>query len=172
MGNSQSSVPVEGEGHPDVFYRGVTAARDGRYTVSEVYFVQALTEHPGRSFWETLTSAVLLKERRAGLEGGGASLPKDGVQEEADAGASVDAPSGGRSDAPPKTVLGGGVTDNAPALATGENTQLGAGGTSWRAAVTGAMAAALQSRRMRLGTVRSPCTIPRSWTSSCRLTRT
>ncbi|GET93940.1 sodium stibogluconate resistance protein, putative [Leishmania tarentolae] len=127
MGNSQSSVPVEGEGHPEVFYRGVTAARDGRYTVSEVYFVQALTRHPGRSFWETLTSAVLLKERRAGLEGGGASLPKDGVQDEADAGASVDAPSGGRSDAPPKTVLGGGVTDNAPALATGENTQLGGG---------------------------------------------
>ncbi|GET94046.1 sodium stibogluconate resistance protein, putative [Leishmania tarentolae] len=171
MGNSQSSVPVEGEGHPEVFYRGVTAARDGRYTVSEVYFVQALTRHPGRSFWETLTSAVLLKERRAGLEGGGASLPKDGVQDEADAGASVDAPSGGRSDAPPKTVLGGGVTDNAPASPPVRTPSSGAGGTSWRAAVTGAMAAALQSRRMRLGR----CAVRVRYqgrTSSCRLTRT
>ncbi|KAG5471984.1 hypothetical protein CUR178_02649 [Leishmania enriettii] len=82
MGNRQSSVSKEGEGHPEVFYRGVKAAREGRFTVSELCFVQALTRHPGRSFWDTLTKAVLQKEYSAGFEGGGTSPPKGGYSEE------------------------------------------------------------------------------------------
>ncbi|TPP42674.1 hypothetical protein CGC21_11795 [Leishmania donovani] len=104
MGNRQSSVPLEGEGHPEVFYRGVKAAQEGRFTVSEVYFVQALTRHPGRHFWDTFTKAVLQKERSAGFEGGGASLPKDGVQEDVDAGPAADGPLGPCNDVQPQTA--------------------------------------------------------------------
>ncbi|CAC9518335.1 sodium_stibogluconate_resistance_protein_-_putative [Leishmania infantum] len=116
MGNRQSSVPLEGEGHPEVFYRGVKAAQEGRFTVSEVYFVQALTRHPGRHFWDTFTKAVLQKERSAGFEGGGASLPKDGVQEDVDAGPAADGPLGPCNDVQPQTVLGGSVPDKADEL--------------------------------------------------------
>ncbi|CBZ40920.1 uncharacterized protein [Leishmania mexicana MHOM/GT/2001/U1103] len=116
MGNRQSSVPLEGEGHPEVYYRGVKAAQEGRFTVSEVYFVQALTRHPGRNFWDTFTKAVLLKERRAGFEGGGASLSKNGVEEDVDAAPAVDGPLGPCNDVQPKTVLEGRVTDKADEL--------------------------------------------------------
>ncbi|CAG9579248.1 putative sodium stibogluconate resistance protein [Leishmania major strain Friedlin] len=116
MGNRQSSVPLEGEGHPEVFYRGVKAAQEGRFTVSEVYFVQALTRHPGRRFWDTFTRAVLQKERNAGFEGGGASLPKDGVQEDVGAGPAVDGPLGSCNDVQPQPVRGGSVTDKADEL--------------------------------------------------------
>ncbi|KAK7201917.1 hypothetical protein NESM_000259300 [Novymonas esmeraldas] len=62
MGSSHSTLIKEGEGHPAVFYRGVAAALDGRYTVAELSFLQALKEHPGHDFWQELTKAVLLKE--------------------------------------------------------------------------------------------------------------
>ncbi|CAJ1991280.1 sodium stibogluconate resistance protein [Leishmania donovani] len=146
MGNRQSSVPLEGEGHPEVFYRGVKAAQEGRFTVSEVYFVQALTRHPGRHFWDTFTKAVLQKERSAGFEGGGASLPKDGVQEDVDAGPAAD----GR-------WARATMCSRRPCLGVVCRTRQ----TSCRAAVTGAMAATLRSRRTQGRTVHSPCTTPR-----------
>ncbi|KAK7201924.1 hypothetical protein NESM_000260000 [Novymonas esmeraldas] len=63
MGSVQSTVPEEGQGHPETFYRGVAAVREARFTVCEIYFLQALREHPGRSFWDTLTGAVMKPER-------------------------------------------------------------------------------------------------------------
>ncbi|KAG5471312.1 hypothetical protein LSCM1_01391 [Leishmania martiniquensis] len=62
MGNTQSEVPKEGQGHPGLFYRGVRAAKEARFTISELYFVQALGRHPGRPFWNTLMPAVLDRE--------------------------------------------------------------------------------------------------------------
>ncbi|KAK7201914.1 hypothetical protein NESM_000259000 [Novymonas esmeraldas] len=58
MGNKLSQVPEEGQGHPDLYYRGAAAAKEARFTVAELYFVQALQKHPGRHFWDTLMGAV------------------------------------------------------------------------------------------------------------------
>ncbi|KAK7201921.1 hypothetical protein NESM_000259700 [Novymonas esmeraldas] len=58
MGNRQSQVPQEGQGHPVHYYRGVAAAKEARFSMSELYFVQALEKHPGREFWDTLMGAV------------------------------------------------------------------------------------------------------------------
>ncbi|KAK7201915.1 hypothetical protein NESM_000259100 [Novymonas esmeraldas] len=58
MGNVNSTVPKEGQGHPELFYRGVTATSQARFTASELYFGQALDEHPGREFWDTLMRGV------------------------------------------------------------------------------------------------------------------
>ncbi|KAK7201913.1 hypothetical protein NESM_000258900 [Novymonas esmeraldas] len=59
MGNRQSQVPQEGQGHPAHYYRGVAAAKEARFTVAELYFVQALQKHPGRDFWNLLMSNVI-----------------------------------------------------------------------------------------------------------------
>ncbi|KAG5496917.1 hypothetical protein GH5_01427 [Leishmania sp. Ghana 2012 LV757] len=119
MGNRQSSVSKEGEGHPEVFYRGVKAAREGRFTVSELYFVQALTRHPGRSFWDTLTKAVLQKEYSAGFEGGGTSPPKGGTPRKAGADPDVGGPLDASDPTERKSVFCGNVSDAAH-LAEGE----------------------------------------------------
>lgn len=58
MGNAQSEVPKEGEGHPALFYKGVAAAGEARFSLSEFYFAQALQKHPGHEFWDTLMQAV------------------------------------------------------------------------------------------------------------------
>ncbi|KAG5471311.1 hypothetical protein LSCM1_01390 [Leishmania martiniquensis] len=92
MGNRQSSVPKEGKGHPEVFYRGVKAAQEGRFTVSEVYFVQALTRHPGRRFWDTLTNAALRRGCGAGPEADAAPPPKEGAGRQAGADAAFGGP--------------------------------------------------------------------------------
>ncbi|KAG5471627.1 hypothetical protein LSCM4_03178 [Leishmania orientalis] len=113
MGNRQSSVSKEGEGHPEVFYRGVKAAREGRFTVSELYFVQALTRHPGRSFWDTLTKAVLQKEYSAGFEGGGTSPPKGGTPRKAGADPDVGGPLDASDPTERKSVFCGNVSDAA-----------------------------------------------------------
>ncbi|KAK7201923.1 hypothetical protein NESM_000259900 [Novymonas esmeraldas] len=58
MGNTHSEVPEEGQGHPAHYYLGVAAAKEARFTVAELHFVQALQKHPGRHFWDTLMGAV------------------------------------------------------------------------------------------------------------------
>ncbi|KAG5495802.1 hypothetical protein JIQ42_02662 [Leishmania sp. Namibia] len=119
MGNRQSSVSKEGEGHPEVFYRGVKAAREGRFTVSELYFVQALTRHPGRRFWDTLTKAVLQKGYSAGFEGGGTSPPKGDTPRKAGADPDVGGPLDPSDPTERKSVFCGNVSDAAH-LADGE----------------------------------------------------
>ncbi|KAK7201912.1 hypothetical protein NESM_000258800 [Novymonas esmeraldas] len=59
MGTTHSTAPVEGQGHPDYFYRGVAAAKEGRCTVAEIYFAHAMNDHRGRSFWAHMIPAVL-----------------------------------------------------------------------------------------------------------------
>ncbi|CAJ1031337.1 hypothetical protein, conserved [Leishmania lindenbergi] len=119
MGSKPSSVPKEGEGHPEVFYRGVQAAREGRFTLSEVYFDQALTRHPGRHFWNSFTNAVLQKERSACPEGGGTS-PSRGDAEKVDADPGVGGLLDPWGEAQPPSAFGGGM-DRADDLAGGEN---------------------------------------------------
>ncbi|SYZ68284.1 sodium_stibogluconate_resistance_protein [Leishmania braziliensis MHOM/BR/75/M2904] len=119
MGSKPSSVPREGEGHPEVFYRGVQAAREGRFTLSEVYFDQALTRHPGRHFWDSFTNAVLQKERSACPEGGGTS-PSRGDAEKVDTDPGVGGLLNPWGEAQPPSAFGGGM-DRADDLAGGEN---------------------------------------------------
>ncbi|KAK7201919.1 sodium stibogluconate resistance protein [Novymonas esmeraldas] len=94
MGNSHSTVPKAAQGHPEEFYRGVKAAKEGRFTVSELYFVQALQGHPGHGFWDTFTKAVLQKDRKAEVD---ADKPaeKDEEEEHADATAGTESDAGG-----------------------------------------------------------------------------
>ncbi|CAM42531.1 putative sodium stibogluconate resistance protein [Leishmania braziliensis MHOM/BR/75/M2904] len=119
MGSKPSSVPREGEGHPEVFYRGVQAAREGRFTLSEVYFDQALTRHPGRHFWDSFTNAVLQKERSACPEGGGTS-PSRGDAEKVDTDPGVGGLLNLWGEAQPPSAFGGGM-DREDDLAGGEN---------------------------------------------------
>nr|CAJ2477788.1 unnamed protein product [Leishmania braziliensis] len=119
MGSKPSSVPREGEGHPEVFYRGVQAAREGRFTLSEVYFDQALTRHPGRHFWDSFTNAVLQKERSACPEGGGTS-PSRGDAEKVDTDPGVGGLLNPWGEAQPPSAFGGGM-DREDDLAGGEN---------------------------------------------------
>ncbi|KAK7201916.1 sodium stibogluconate resistance protein [Novymonas esmeraldas] len=106
MGNSQSTVPKEAQGHPALFYRGVKAANEGRYTVSELYFVQALSRHPGQHFWDTFTKAVLQKENKLGAEKGNTSPSKGDLdKEKADVDPDVGGPLDPSNDAPGRQSL-------------------------------------------------------------------
>jgi len=59
MGNELSRPLWAGQHHPVLFYKGCEAVIDGRYTLSNVYFVQALERHPGHSFWTHLTHTIV-----------------------------------------------------------------------------------------------------------------
>lgn len=57
MGSGQSSE-AEAERHDQLFLRAVTAAKEGRYCVSELYFQQTLEQHPGRLFWASMVHCM------------------------------------------------------------------------------------------------------------------
>jgi hypothetical protein len=51
MGTKQTKEEYLGKGHPQRFYDACDEMQKGSYTVAEIYFNQAIDQHPGNAFW-------------------------------------------------------------------------------------------------------------------------
>lgn len=59
MGAASSLGESLPAGHPFLFYRGCKAVEEGRYSVAELFFLQAMKAHSGHSFWLKLVDVAV-----------------------------------------------------------------------------------------------------------------
>ncbi|KPA78960.1 unspecified product [Leptomonas pyrrhocoris] len=65
MGSTQSKIEDAGDNHPARFYDGCAKVQEGCYTVAEIYFNQAIENHPGHAFWTDLMEVTVPKGDRS-----------------------------------------------------------------------------------------------------------
>ncbi|KPA78970.1 putative sodium stibogluconate resistance protein [Leptomonas pyrrhocoris] len=97
MGAKQTKIENVGDNHPARFYDGCAKVQEGCYTVAEIYFNQAIRNHPGHAFWTDVMEVTVPK----GDRGSDAEDPFDHGGERRDVdGAFVAAPRNSTSSPP------------------------------------------------------------------------
>ncbi|KPI82513.1 hypothetical protein ABL78_8478, partial [Leptomonas seymouri] len=66
MGIKQTKALGYRDGYPKRYYEACAKAEEGCYTVSELYFNQAIERHPGHAFWSSMMDVTVPKKERSG----------------------------------------------------------------------------------------------------------